>query len=246
MAPSTNPTVESTSQGLNKKGFSGAMLVIPTLNEAEAIANLVTEAKLCRFGRILVVDGFSTDGTREAAASAGALVTCQEFGRGKGCGVRTAMKLFLQETDSYLCLIDGDGTNIPSDIMEMLRVAEEGKADVVLGSRIRGRRSPHAMNLLSYMSNLTVSFFLGARFGRLFTDVQTGCWVFTREAVQKIYPLAHSTGFEIEIELFVTALEQKLLVCEVPVGYRARKGKSKFSFRLKLRNLYCALGHMLS
>ena len=155
--------------------------------------------------------------------------------KGKGCGVRTGMKVFLQGNADLLCIIDGDSTNIPASLKEMIPLVEDGRADVVLGSRIRGKRESGAMSLLAVASNLTVSFLLGAKFKRLFTDVQTGYWLFSREAVTRIYPLIHSTGFEIELELFVSILRKKLRVCEIPVGFRHRRGTTKFSFVLRSR-----------
>jgi len=97
------------------------------------------------------------------------------------------------------------------------------------------------MNWLSLISNRTISFLLGAKFGRYFTDVQTGYWAFTRDAVKQIYPKIKSRGFEIELELFVKSLKSGLRVREAPVGFRRRKGKTKFSFKLRIRNLYYAL-----
>ena len=232
------------SQNLNQKSFSNILLVIPTLNEEEAIKALVIEAEECGFNNILVVDGFSVDRTREIATGAGATVREQEFGRGKGCGVRTGMKRFLLGNANLLCIIDGDGTNVPSHLRGMIVLVEEERADVVLGSRIRGKRDPGAMGAMTFISNLTVSFLLGAKFGRRFTDVQTGYWVFTREAIRRIYPLIHATGYEIEMELFMTVLREKLQVCEVPVGFRVRKGATKFSFPLRMRNLYYALRYL--
>ena len=241
IAKDTGPAAEVMNQRPNQKAFPTALLMIPTLNEVDAIQGLVTEARKCGFGKILVVDGFSTDGTREVAEEAGATVSLQQFGKGKGCAVRTGMKLFLEGQDEVLCMIDGDVTNIPSHLLDMIRVAQIRGADVVLGSRIRGRRTPEAMDVLTYASNLTVSFLLGAKFRRLFTDVQTGYWTFTKAAVERIYPFLRSTGFEIEMEIFVTSLKEKLTVCEVPVGFRVRKGTSKFSFRLRLRNIFYAM-----
>ena len=246
MVTDTAPAVQGTNQFLNQKGFPNALLMIPTLNEESAIQALVEEAKGCGLRNILVVDGHSKDRTRELAEATGARVYEQEFGRGKGCGVRTGMKLFLQGTAEVLCIIDGDGTNAPSDLINMIFLTEKGEADVVLGSRIRGRRDPHSMTALTFVSNLTISFLLGAKFKRLFTDVQTGYWAFTRPAVERIYPLLHSTGFEIEMELFTTALKEKLRVTELPVGFRVREGTSKFSFRLRLRNLYYGLRYLVS
>ena len=226
--------------------YSNVLLLIPTLNEAEAIEQLVLEAQGCGFTDILVVDGFSVDRTREVAASMGARVVLQDFGKGKGCGVRTGMRVFLEEDSEFLAIIDGDATNIPSDLAGMISVAKSGVADVVLGSRIRGKRERGAMPALSVASNLTVSFLLGAKFLRLFTDVQTGYWLFTREAARRLYPKIQSTGFEIELEAFVKLLKDGWRVVEVPVGFRARKGRTKFSFSLRIRNLYYAFKYLAS
>jgi len=220
--------------------------MIPTLNEEEAIQALVKEAQSKGFGNILVVDGFSTDRTREIAAESGARVVLQDFGKGKGCGVRTGMKEFISSNSQLLCIIDGDGTNDPTFLVEMIEQVRSGKADVVLGSRTRGPREPDAMDTLTLASNLTVSLLLGAKFGRLFTDVQTGYWVFTRNAVQRIYPQIRSTGFEVELELFVRILKEGLRIHEIPVGFRRRRGHTKFSFMLRMRNLYYAFRFLAS
>ena len=227
-------------------GLSDALLIIPTKNEEEAIGELVLESRAVGFSNILVIDGFSSDSTSETAKKSGASVLLQEFGNGKGCAVRTGMKEFLRGNHQYLCMIDGDGTNVPSFLLTMISIAKTRRADVVLGSRTRGHRDKGAMNLLSLASNLTVSFLLGIKFKRIFTDVQTGYWLFTRDAVERIYPLIQASGFEIELELFVTILKMGLRVIEVPVGFRQRKGITKFSFALRIRNLSYAFRRLVS
>jgi glycosyltransferase involved in cell wall biosynthesis len=206
----------------------------------------VKEAQSAGFSNILVVDGLSSDHTLDNAAKAGAKVILQNFGNGKGCGIRTGMKEFLAGDSKLLCIIDGDGTNIPSDLTRMIPLISEQGADVVLGSRTKGRREKGAMPLLSLASNLTVSFLLGAKFRRLFTDVQTGYWVFTRRAIERVYPEIKSTGFEIELELLVRIMKDGFHVMEVPVGFRLRIGSTKFSFRLRMRNLYYAFRFLAS
>lgn len=242
MEDQENQTIEKG----NLTAYPEILLLIPTLNEEGAIKDLVQEAKLTGFSNILVVDGFSSDQTRDNAKSMGARVALQEFGKGKGCGVRTGMRLFLEEDYQFLLIIDGDGTNIPSHLTRMITVANSDNADVVLGSRTRGSRDKNAMGTISLASNLTVSFLLGAKFGRIFTDVQTGYWLFTREAVKRIYSKIQSTGFEIELEMFVKILREKLRVVEVPVGFRTRKGVTKFSFMLRIRNLCYAFKYLAS
>lgn len=216
------------------------------MNEEEAIASVVMETRAAGFSNIIVVDGFSSDETRTVAEQCGATVVLQEFGKGKGCGVRTGMKTFLDGDAQFLCIIDGDGTNVPSFLKPMLALATSGHADVVLGSRTRGPREKGAMPLLSLASNVTVSLFLSMKFGRLFTDVQTGYWIFTREAVERLYQNIQATGFEIELELFVRILKQRLRVSEVPVGFRVRRGSTKFSFMFRMRNLYYAFKFLFS
>ena len=225
---------------------SDVLLLIPTLNEEEAIRQLIQEARKSDFDDILIVDGFSSDSTRDVAISMGARVVLQEFGKGKGCGVRTGMKLFLEGDSKFLSIIDGDLTNIPSELAKMMPVLASGNSDVVLGSRTQGKRERGSMPALSLASNLTVSFLIGMKFLRLFTDIQTGYWIFSRKAVRRIYPKIRSTGFEIELELFVRVMKEKLRVSEIPVGFRKRKGKTKFSFRLRLRNLYYAFKYLAS
>ena len=222
------------------------LLLIPTLNEEDAIESLLLEARTVGFANVLVVDGFSKDRTREIAQRAGAKVILQDFGKGKGCGVRTGMKEFLGGSSEVLCIIDGDETNDPSSLLSMIQLAKSGEADVVLGSRTRGSREKGAMDILTVASNVTVSFLLGAKFRRFFTDVQTGYWAFTRAAVERIYPTIRSTGFEIELEVFVNAFRTGLRVREIPVGFRKRKGSTKFSFTLRIRNLYYAFRFLVA
>jgi dolichol-phosphate mannosyltransferase len=247
MEPNTKSTLPvACIQKHGATGLKEALLMIPTLNEEDAISGLLTEARAAGFTGILVVDGFSSDRTRLIAERSGATVTLQEFGKGKGCGVRTGMRRFLDSGADFLCIIDGDGTNIPSFLLKLIQFVTSGTADVVLGSRTRGPREKGAMDKLSLASNLTVSFLLGAKFRRLFTDVQTGYWVFSRDAVERIYPTIHSTGFEIELELFVNSFKTGLRVSECPVGFRRRKGFTKFSFMLRMRNLYYAFRFLAS
>jgi glycosyltransferase involved in cell wall biosynthesis len=230
----------------NRTALSETLLMIPTLNEEEAIEGLIAEARSAGFRQIMVVDGLSTDRTREIAEQAGVSVVLQDFGKGKGCGIRTGMREFLQADANVLCIIDGDGTNDPSFLARMVAIVEKGEADVVLGSRTRGPREAGAMDFVSLASNLTVSFLLGAKFHRLFTDIQTGYWVFTRRAVQRIASSIRSTGFEIELELFVKILKEGLRVREIPVGFRLRKGRTKFGFMMRMRNLYYAFKFLAS
>ncbi len=224
---------------------STVMLIIPTLNEEQAIQSILEEASQI-FRWTVVVDGHSVDRTREIAQSLGTTVILQEFGPGKGCGIRTGMKFFLSQEADILCIIDGDCTNIPRDLIPLVAIVKNGEADIAMGSRITGKRERGAMDPITVASNRVVSFLLSARYGGNFTDVQTGYWVFSRNAIERLLPHLRSTRYEIELEVFSKAKSCGLILRELPVGFRRRAGQTKFSFRLRMRSLYFAFKYVLS
>jgi dolichol-phosphate mannosyltransferase len=217
------------------QGSTGSVLVmVPTLNEERGIRRVLKDVP--KDSDVLVVDGGSTDETVEVARQYRVRVIRQKFGRGKGCGVRTGMEFFLSSKYDVLCMIDGDGSNDPEELPKMIEAINDEKAEVVLGSRVRGKREKGAMTLFTIFSNVIVSLFLGLRFLRIFTDVQTGYWAFSRKAVETLYPRLKAKGFEIEMEIFVLTLDVGLKCIEMPVGFKKRLGKTKFRLFLRFRN----------
>jgi hypothetical protein len=87
---------------------------------------------------------------------------------------------------------------------------------------------------------------LSLRYGGRFTDIQTGYWAFSRPAVERILPHLRSSRFEIELEVFAKARSLGLTIREIPVGFRRRIGRTKFSFPLRMRNLYFAFRYALT
>ena len=133
-------------------------------------------------------------------------------------------------------MIDGNGSNGPEELPRMIEAMKDEKAEVVLGSRVRGKREKGAMPLFPIFSNIIVSLFLGLRFLRFFTDVQTGYWAFSRKAVEILFDRLKAKGFEIEMKIFVLTLGVGLKCIAVPVGFRKRLGETKFRFSLRFRN----------
>ena len=216
-------------------GLPGYVLVmIPTLNEEKGMRKVLEDVP--KDVDVLVVDGGSTDETVEVARQYQVRVIRQKFGRGKGCGVRTGMEFFLSSKYDVLCMIDGDGSTDPKELPKMIEAMNDKNAEVVLGSRVRGIREKGAMPPFAVFSNVIVSLFLGLRFLRIFTDVQTGYWAFSRKAVETLYPRLRAKGFEIEMAIFMLTLDVGLKCIEVPVGLKKRLGKTKFHLSLRFRN----------
>lgn len=190
-------------------------VLVPCFNEAVSIAKVVTEFKaVLPTASIYVYDNNSTDGTAEHAKAAGAVVRKQEL-QGKGHVIR---RMFADiDADAYI-LVDGDATYTPQAAPIMVQKLLEENLDMVVGVRIstelEAYRKGHRFgNWL--LTNLT-----GYIFGRTFTDMLSGYRVMSRRFV-KSYP-AHASGFEVETELTVHALEQHMPVAEYQTLYASR------------------------
>ena len=221
------------------------LLLLPTLNEVEAIEPVMKEVPEW-ISEVMVVDGGSTDGTREKAAELGAKVVLQRYGKGKGCGVRTAMEEFLKSSHDVLLMIDTDGTCVLEDTKPMIEKIANGTADIVIGTRIRSRkREKGSMPFIVWFGNYLTSIILSIPHLRLYSDVQSPYWAFSRKAVEKLLPKLKASKFEIELEMFTKAMKSGIRVREVPVGYRSRIGHTKFSVMLRLRSVGFILFYFL-
>jgi len=188
-------------------------LVIPTLDEAEAIGKVIEEARRAGFTKILVVDGGSTDGTPQIAAEKGAAVIGQR-GRGKGDAIATA----LDYVDTpYLVVIDGDYTYPPEEAAKL--VAYLRHYDLVLGAR----QGP--MPLLYRVGNWLLAKAISLMYGVRLRDPLTGMYAARTEVLRRAAPTAQ--GFDIEAEIIAKAVEQGASVREVPIQYGKRLGRKK-------------------
>jgi len=169
-------------------------VVIPTYNEEEAIGAVIDE--LVEVGvprdRILVVDGYSTDRTREVASSRGVKVILQE-GRGKAGALRTAFKYVSTE---YCLVMDGDYTYPAKHVHDLLRAASGKGLDEVIGARVysKGSQSP-----IYRFGNRVLTKIFNVVFGTSLTDVLTGMYIVRRNALADALFL--SRGFSIEAEI---------------------------------------------
>lgn len=204
-------------------------LLVPAKNEEQGIGATLRALPLRTleaqgFGHdVVVLDGNSVDRTRDLAVAWGARVLGQGA-PGKGNAVRGA-RASLQ--GDFVVMLDGDSTYAADAIPRVLEALERGGADVVMGSRLRGRVAPGAMSRVNRLGNLLLSALASLLYMRLCTDVCTGLWGFRAQALRSL-PL-ESRGFELEAELFARAARAGLKVVEVPVDYMPRRGGTKLS-----------------
>jgi dolichol-phosphate mannosyltransferase len=216
------------------------LLLLPTLNEEEALRVLAKE--IPPDFDVLVVDGGSTDGTRQVAESLGYKFVSQKFGKGKGCGVRTGMEYFLASGYKYLAMIDADYTNDPRELPGMVQVLENG-SDIVLGSRDKRLQIEH-LGRFSLFVNLSTSALTSLAYGLDLPDIQTGYWAFGRRAAETLYPQLRAGGFEIEYDIVYNSWREGLRIGYRPVTFRRRVGASKFTYYLRLKQVYHGLTYV--
>ena len=191
--------------------------VIPCFNEALAIAQVIEEfrAALPEM-EIHVFDNNSTDDTAAVARSHGAEVTHVAL-RGKG---NVARRMFADvEADVYV-MVDGDATYDVSEVGQLVALLVDGNLDMVVGSRVDDGEDMQTYRRGHRFGNRLLTGAVASLFGGHLTDMLSGYRVFSRRYA-KSFP-AVSTGFEIETELTVHALELRMPFAEVSVRYRSR------------------------
>ncbi len=195
-------------------------VLLPTLNEAETIGDVIDGFREEGFENVLVVDGDSDDGTRSIAESHGARVMIQS-GSGKGQAVREAVGSI---DAPYVLMADGDGTYRPQDAKAMLEPLSEGRVAHVIGNRFADME-PGAMTRLNTFGNRLINRLFSVIHGRYLSDILSGYRAFTRESFDRFR--LDADGFGIETELAVECVRQGVTTEVVPIRYESRPGSSE-------------------
>ncbi|MBI5046429.1 glycosyltransferase, partial [Candidatus Micrarchaeota archaeon] len=195
-------------------------VLLPTLNEAENIARVITTVRsILPRAEIVVIDGLSTDKTVEIARSLDARIILEKR-KGKGFAIKTAF----QEVDSdVILMIDADLT-YPAELMPAF-VEKLKDYDVVMGSRFRGKMAPGAMSTINNIGNRIISLFGSVVYLKYVSDICTGMWAFNKKAYKSIEVTAHT--FELECNMFAQSVKKGLKIIELPIDYAPRGGTSK-------------------
>jgi glycosyltransferase involved in cell wall biosynthesis len=194
----------------------GVSVVIPTFNEAEAIAGVIRELPRAIARQVIVADGGSTDGTQEAARMAGATVLDAGRGYGRACqaGADAA-------DCPVIVFLDGDGAD-RGDLLGLIAgPVLAGTHDLVLASRTRGQRDPGAMLWHQVLAGRIAGFGIGALYGVRYSDM-CAFRAIRRDALRRLDMREMSYGWNIEMQMKAARLG--LRIDEIPVPYRCRAG----------------------
>jgi glycosyltransferase involved in cell wall biosynthesis len=203
-------------------------VIIPALNEAESIGQVVSEMPWHLIAECIVVDNGSTDATATLAKVAGARVIQSPRGYGAACKAGGEAAL---PTSAILVYMDGDGSDIVADLFRLVAPIEANEADFVLGSRIRGIREPGSMLRSQIFAGHLVSALLRVFQGVNYTDMGPFRAI-RRTSLDELHMSELTYGWNLEMQ--IRAAQCKLRIREIPVNYRRRiGGTSKVSGDLR-------------
>jgi dolichol-phosphate mannosyltransferase len=190
-------------------------ILLPALNEAATITDVITSYQAAGFTEILVIDGGSSDGTRELAEEAGATVITQT-GSGKGQAVRQAVA----HIDApYVLMVDADMTYRAADAEAMLEPLLDGEADHVIGNRFADMEAG-AMTTLNKIGNRFFNTIFRVIYGANYVDILSGYRAFTTDSFERLTLTAD--GFGIETEMAIQCAKHEITTTVVPITYRPR------------------------
>ena len=199
-------------------------VLIPAYNEEATIETVVASFReSLGDAEIYVFDNNSSDNTVELARKAGAIVRREPY-QGKGNVVR---RMFADISSDVYVLVDADATYDATAAPAMISLLQEDSLDMVVGARVSD--SQHAFPPGHRFGNRMLNLVVRMLFGRQFEDMLSGYRVFSRRFV-KSFPV-QSSGFEIETELTVHALEMRMATAEYRTDYfdRPTGSESKLS-----------------
>lgn len=205
--------------------LDNTIVIIPVLNEEDSLG-LVLES-LPPVREVIVADNGSQDRSREIAKEYGATVVEQpERGYGAACLQGLAYVNRLSDPPGIIVFLDGDFSDHPEEIHDLVYPIQQFGMDMVIGSRMTGERQKGAMPPQSIFGNRLACFLMRLLWGARYTDL--GPFRAIRySALNKLGMADRNFGWTIEMQ--IKAVEQKLNVTEVPVSYRRRIGQSKIS-----------------
>lgn len=236
------PESGSPDEAAEAVGDLGVTVVIPARNERQTLGVILEAARpLC--DEIIVVDGHSTDGTRQLAESYGVRVL-QDNGKGKGDAIRVGIGAAANE---IVVFIDADGSHDPADVPRLVGPIQQGRSDLVIGSRGQGGSDElhgDIEKLLRLVGSDIILIGINWRFKAHLTDSQNGLRAIRRDVALSLGLQENITT--IEQEMTMKALKKGYVVSEVPTHEYARMaGESTIKLRkVWFRYLYTFLKYL--
>ena len=207
------------------------VVVIPAHNEEKSIVKVINNLPKEILQEIVVVNNASKDRTKEEAMGSGATVL-DEFNYGYGAACLKALRYLEQKKKlpDIVVFIDGDYSDYPEELPSLVMPLIKENMDLVIGSRILGKREKNALLPQQILGSRIAGFLIKYFYGFRFTDLGP----FRAVKFEKLLSLKmRDKNYGWTAEMQVKAAKKKWRIKEVPVRYRRRIGKSKISGTVK-------------
>src|SRR5947199_3550865 len=196
---------------------SAIVVIIPTLDEEQSIADVVRSLPRAIVSRVIVADGGSRDATAQRAKAAGADVIDAGRGYGRACLVAT----MAAEDADIVVFMDGDGADDPENVARLVEPIRAGYYDFVIGSRARGKREAGSIAWHQLAAGRLAGWGMRVLYGVRYTDM-CALRAIRRHALLQLGMRELTYGWNIEMQM--RAARAGLRILEIPVDYRRRRG----------------------
>jgi len=218
-------------------------VIIPCFNEEKTIREIIDAVKNAPVPNkeLIIVDDFSTDGTRAILESEikplVSKIIYHEKNQGKGAALRTGFKA---ATGDIVIIQDSDMEYDPADYLVIVQPFLEDRADIVYGSRFLEKKNVGGYRM-NYLANKGLTLISNIFTGLKLTDMETCYKAFLREIIQSVIIVENRFGFEPEITAKISKKNYRIV--EVPINYnpRTKEEGKKIGFKDGLRALYCII-----
>ena len=198
-------------------------VVIPAFKEGKTIQKVIQDIKSCSSynTQIIVVDGYSNDGTEEIVKEENA-----EFVSEPRLGYGRAIKTGIDHAKAgIVVVIDADDTYTACDINKLVQPLLKDKADVCLASRLGGTLLPGAMPTMNLFGNRMFTRMYNMLYGQNVSDTQTGFRALTKNAISRLD--LYSDGMGLSTVFLTEAAKRGLRITEFPTVYKPRNNHSR-------------------
>jgi glycosyltransferase involved in cell wall biosynthesis len=198
-------------------------VIIPAYNEEHSIGRVLNDLPKEKLKEIIVVNNASTDNTAEVARINGATVVEE---RRRGYGAACLRGISVVSDSDIVVFVDGDYSDYPEELDQLIKPITENRADFVLGSRMIYPESREALLPQARYGNKLATFLIYIFFGYRFTDL--GPFRAIRfDSLKQINMVDTDFGWTVEMQ--IKAIKNNLRIEEIPVHYRKRIGISKIT-----------------
>jgi dolichol-phosphate mannosyltransferase len=210
-----------------------ALVVIPTYNESQSVAELLIALKLLDCD-VLVIDDGSPDGTADIVRNLGVEVIEREGKQGLGSAYRTGFSIAIDRNYTYIIQMDADGSHQIEDLKKMMEWI--GSADLLIGSRYVKDGGVANWSKFRQLLSKSANTYANLLLSLGIKDTTSGFRIYTADLVKKMeISTIRSEGYCFQIEMTRRAISRRGSIAEIPITFIERAyGVSKMSFGIAL------------